>query len=110
MVPPESVAERERLMLMARKLYRFTTILAVPAVGLGLWIWLGWGLGSGSGWLHAKLVMVLLIIGYHHACGRILRKFDQQTMARSHVWFRWFNELPVLMLLVTVLLVVLKPF
>jgi putative membrane protein len=110
MVPPESVAERERLMLMARKLYRFTTILAVPAVGLGLWIWLGWGLGSGSGWLHAKLFMVLLIIGYHHVCGRILRKFDQQTMMRSHVWFRWFNELPVVMLLITVLLVVLKPF
>ena len=110
MVPPESVAERERLMLMARKLYRFTTILAVPAVGLGLWIWLGWGLGSGSGWLHAKLLMVLLIIGYHHACGRILHKFDQQAMARSHVWFRWFNELPVVMLLITVLLVVLKPF
>ena len=56
MVPPESVAERARLMLMARKLYRFSTILAFPAVGLGLWIWLGWGLGSGSGWLHAKLL------------------------------------------------------
>ena len=70
MVTPGSVAERERLLLMARKLLRFTTLLALPAVGLGLWLWLvdGIGRGPGNGWLHAKLLVVLLIIGYHHAC------------------------------------------
>jgi protoporphyrinogen IX oxidase len=77
MVPPESVAERERLLLMAGKLLRFTTVLAVPAVGFGLWLYLGYGigLGPGNGWMHAKLFVVLLAIGYHYSCGRILRKF-----------------------------------
>jgi uncharacterized membrane protein len=65
MVPPESVAERQRLLLMARKLMRFTHLLAVPALVLGLWLWLGYGigLGSGNGWMHAKLLVVLLILG-----------------------------------------------
>jgi putative membrane protein len=70
MVTPGSVAERERLVLMARKLLRFTTMLAVPALGLGLWLWLGYGIGRGpgNGWLHAKLAVVVLAVGYHHAC------------------------------------------
>jgi putative membrane protein len=112
MVPPESVAERERLLLMARKLMRFTTLLAVPAVALGLWLWLGYGigLGAGNGWMHAKLVVVALILGYHHACGVMLRKFQQGINRRGHVWYRWFNEAPVIMLVVVVLLVVIKPF
>ncbi len=112
MVAPESVAEYERLMLMARKLLRFTTILAVPAVLLGLWLWLGYGIGRGpgNGWLHAKLVVVALVLGYHHACGRVLRKFAARNNTRGHVWYRWFNEAPVLMLLAAVVLVVVKPF
>lgn len=112
MVPTESVAERERLLLMSRKLYRFMTILAVPALALGLVLWLhfGIGLGPGQGWMHAKLTIVLLLLGYHHACARILRKFEQGQMQRSHVWFRWFNEVPVLMMLAAVCLVVVKPF
>jgi protoporphyrinogen IX oxidase len=101
---------RARLLLMARKLYRFMTILAVPAIALGLWLWLGYGIGAATGWMHAKLAVVVLLLGYHHACGRLLRKFEAGGPARSHVWFRWFNEAPVLMLLITVLLVVLKPF
>lgn len=112
MVPPESQAERERLLLMARKLLRFTTLIAVPALGLGLWLWAGYGIGwgSGSGWMHAKLVVVVLTIGYHHSCSLVLRKFVAQRNTRSHVWYRWYNEAPVLMLLAAVLLVVLKPF
>jgi len=112
MVPPESVAERERLLLMARKLMRFTTLLAVPAVALGLWLWLYYriGYGPGNGWMHAKLVVVALILGYHHACGVMLRKFQQGINRRGHVWYRWFNEAPVIMLVVVVLLVVIKPF
>jgi len=112
MVPDGSDAERQRLLLMARKLYRFMTILAVPALVLGLWLWLIYGIGKGpgNGWMHAKLLVVLLLLGYHHSCGSILRKFEAGKMQRSHVWFRWFNEAPVLMMLVAVCLVVVKPF
>ena len=112
MVPPESVAERERLLLMAGKLFRFMTLLAVPALGLGLWLWLGYGIGwgPGNGWMHAKLFVVVLVIGYHHACAVLLRKLIAGSSRKSHVWFRWFNEAPVLMLLVAVVLVVVKPF
>ena len=97
-----------RLLLMARKLYRFMTLLAVPALVFGLWLWLGYGISGG--WLHAKLVLVVLLIGYHHACGSLLKKFEQKRNTRSHVWFRWFNEVPVLVLFATLILVVLKPF
>lgn len=112
MVDPGSVSERERLLLMARKLYRFMTILAVPALATGLWLWLvvGIGKGPGNGWMHAKLLVVVLLLGYHHACARILRQFEANTNRRSHVWFRWFNEAPVIMMIVAVLLVVVKPF
>lgn len=101
---------RSRLLLMARKLYRFMTILAVPALAFGLWLWLGYGVGARTGWMSAKLAVVVLLVGYHHACGRLLRKFEAGAAARSHVWFRWFNEAPVLLLLATVVLVVVKPF
>ncbi|HYD76231.1 CopD family protein [Ramlibacter sp.] len=110
MVAPGSVAERDRLLLMARKLLRFTTLLAVPAVGLGVWLWLGYGIGRGSGWMHAKLAVVVLTIGYHHACARLLRRFADDQNRRSHRWYRWFNEAPVLLLLAAVVLVVVKPF
>ena len=112
MVAPGSDAERARLLLMARKLYRFMTVIAVPALVFGVWLGVGYGIGwgPGNGWMHAKLGVVLLVMGYHHACGVILKKFEANAMARSHVWFRWFNEAPVLMLLAAVLLVVLKPF
>jgi len=112
MVPPESVAERERLLLMAGKLLRFSTMLAVPALAFGLWLWLGYGIGRGpgNGWMHAKLFVVLLVIGYHHASAAQLRRFRNGTATRSHVWYRWFNEVPVLLLLAAVVLVVVKPF
>jgi len=97
-----------RLLLMARRLYRFTTMLAVPALLLGLWLWLGFGIKGG--WLHAKLALVILAIGYHHACGAILKKFEAGVNKRSHTWFRWFNEVPVILLLLIVILVVVKPF
>ena len=111
MVAPGSSAERERLLLTARKLLRFSTILAFPAVALGLWLYLGYGIGlaPGSRWMHAKLVVVLLVIGYHHACARMLGKFVAGRNTRSHVWLRWFNEIPVLLLVAAVVLVVVKP-
>ena len=101
-------AALERLQGMARRLYRFTTILMVPALLLGLW--LAMMIGMKHGWLHAKLVLVILAIGYHHACGSILKKFERGVNTRSHTWFRWFNEVPVVLLLVIVILATVKPF
>ena len=105
-------AATARLLLMARKLYRFMTMLAVLALafGLTLWLYFGIGKGPGNGWLHAKLTLVVLLIGYHHACGSLLKKFERGENKRSHTWFRWFNEVPVLILLAIVILVVVKPF
>jgi len=112
MVQPGSVAERDRLLLMARKLLRFTTLLALPAIGLGLWLWLGYGIGMGpgNGWLHAKLAVVVLVVLYHWVCARLLRALTDNTDQHGHRWFRWFNELPVLLLIAAVVLVVVKPF
>jgi putative membrane protein len=110
MVPAGSAAEQTRLLLMARKLLRFTTLLALPALVLGVWLWFGYGIGRGQGWMHAKLLIVALALGYHHACSKLLRKFESGSMQRSHVWFRWFNEVPVLLLTAAVVLVVVKPF
>jgi len=112
MVDTASTAERDRLLLMARKLMRFMTLLAVPALALGLWLWLGYGigLGSGNGWMHAKLLIVVLLLGYHHACGRLLRQFENHRNTHSHVWYRWFNEIPVILMIIAVVLVVVKPF
>ena len=100
------------LLGMARRLYRFTNILAVPAVFLGLWLYVQYGIGRGpgSGWMHIKLALVVLVIGYHHSCGVLLRKFEQGLNRRSHVFYRWFNEVPVLMLVAVTALVVIKPF
>ena len=105
-------AAKARLLLMGRKLYRFMTMLAVLAVAFGLvmWLYFGIGQGPGNGWLHAKLFLVVLLIGYHHGCGVLLKKFERGENKRSHVWFRWFNEVPVLILLAIVILVVVKPF
>jgi putative membrane protein len=108
MVDASSSAERDRLLLMARKLYRFMGPLMILALGLGLWLWLGYGIGGG--WMHAKLALVIALIGYHHVCGAMIKRFERGENARSHVWYRWFNEVPVLILVAVVLLVVLKPF
>jgi protoporphyrinogen IX oxidase len=112
MVEPGSVAEQQRLLLMSRKLMRFMTLLAVPALGLGVWLWLGYGigLGTGSGWMHAKLLIVAVLLAYHHYCGQLLRDFEREQNKRSHVWYRWFNEIPVVLMIVAVVLVVVKPF
>jgi protoporphyrinogen IX oxidase len=107
-VPEGSVAERERLLGMGRRLYRFASLLMLPALALGLWLWLGYGVGGG--WLHAKLVLVLGAIGYHHACKSLLRAFEQRRNRRSERWFRVFNEASVLMFAAAVILVVVKPF
>jgi len=98
-----------RILGMADRLFRFMTILAVPAVLLGLMLWLYFGMGRGEVWMHAKLFFVILVIGYHHACWSLLKKFRAGINKRSGVWYRWFNEVPVLLLIVIVALVVIKP-
>jgi putative membrane protein len=110
MVAPDSHAERERLLLMARKLYRFANILMVVALALGLVLWLAYGVGKGSVWLHLKLLLVAGAIGYQHLCRRVMRDFEQMANRRSHRWFRVFNEVSVLLFAAIVVLVVVKPF
>lgn len=108
MVPADSVAERERLLLMAGKLYKFMTPLGILAVLLGLWLWFGFNFSGG--WLHAKTALVAVLLAYHWHCGRLLQAFREGRNTKSHVWFRFYNELPVVLLLVVLILVVLKPF
>ena len=108
MVPADSAAEHERLLLMARKLYKFVTPIGLLAVACGLWLWFGYGFSGG--WLHAKTGLVLLLLGYNFYCGRLLNDFAAGRNARSDVWYRFFNELPVFLLLAIVILAVVKPF
>lgn len=101
-------ATLERLKLMEHKLYRFMTPLGVLALASGFWLWLGFGFSGG--WIHAKLVLVAILTGYHLYCRKLLLDFKHDRNHHGHVWYRWFNELPVLILFAVVPLVVLKPF
>ena len=107
---PQDGDERRRLLAMARKLYRFVTPIGVLALLFGTWLWLGFGLGRGEAWMSAKLAVVAALVLYHASCGRLLAGFERGTVHRSHVWFRFFNEIPVLLLVAAVVLVVVKPF
>jgi protoporphyrinogen IX oxidase len=99
----------QRLLTMERKLFRFMTPIGILAVVLGLWLWFAYFPGAGA-WMHLKLLLVILLVGYHAYCGKLLHDFERGRNTRSHRWYRVFNELPVLLLLGSVLLVVLKPF
>lgn len=101
-------AVRERFKLMERKLYRFVTPIGALAVITGLWLWFGYGFSGG--WLHVKTALVTGLVVYHLYCGHLVRMFAADRNTRSHVWFRFFNEVPVLVLLAVVILVVVKPF
>lgn len=108
----DDAPSHERFCIMERKLYRgimHPSMVATVVFG-GLMLWQNPGLWQTGAWLHAKLTLVALLIGYHHACGRILRRFAAGDNQRGHVWFRWFNEVPVIFLLAIVILVVVKPF
>jgi putative membrane protein len=105
----EDAVSIERFKVMERKLYRgIMTPSAVIAVTLGLWLWLGFGFSGG--WLHAKLALVTVLLGYHGYCGKLLRDFRDDRNRHGHVFYRWFNEFPVLILVAVVILVVVKPF
>ena len=108
----EDAAGDERFKLMERKLYRFIAPWAALTVVLGVWMLLdyAWATYAASGWLHAKLMLVLVLIGYHLYCGKLVADFRAGRNRRSHIFYRWFNELPVLLLLGIVLLAVGRPF
>lgn len=97
-----------QLKLMEHRLYRFMLPLAVLAVSFGLWLWLGYGVSGG--WLHVKLLLVAVLVAYHLYCGKLVQDFKHDRNQRSHIWYRWFNELPVLLLVAIVILVEVKPF
>lgn len=103
---------RERFKVMERKLYRgIMTPSAIAVFVLGSWLlWLNWDFYRTQGWMHAKLALVVLLYGYHGLCGRFLRDFANDRNTRSHVFYRVFNELPVLVLVAVVILVVVRPF
>jgi len=105
----DDAATRTRLLTMARKLLRFTSGLAVLALAFGMWL-LSYGVGVGAGWMNAKLALVLAVLGYHAWCAVLYGRFMRAETTHSHVWFRWFNEIPVLLLTAIVILVVVKPF
>lgn len=105
----EDAPSRERFKIMERKLYYgIMAPGAIITVVLGLWLWLGYG--PWGYWVHAKFALVLVLIAYHLYCGRLLKAFAQDRNTKSHVWFRWFNEFPVLILFIAVWLVLFKPF
>ena len=112
MVNADSHAERERLLLMARKLYRFASVLMAVALASGLWLWLGWGadrLGVGH-WLTIKLLLVVAVVVYHFQCGVHMRRFERVANRHSHRWFRVFNEVAVMAFTAIVVLAVVRPF
>jgi putative membrane protein len=99
----------ERFKVMERKLFwGIMTPGGVLTAVTGTWLWLGWGFAGG--WLHAKLALVALLVVYHVWCGKLMIDFRNERSTKSHVWFRWFNELPTLILFGVVILVVVKPF
>ena len=99
----------ERFKVMERKLFwGIATPGGVLTIAFGLWLWLGWFQNAGA-WLHAKLALVAVLAGYHLWCGKLMLDFRAGRNTKSHVWLRWFNELPVAILLAIVLLVVFKP-
>lgn len=105
----EGAATRAQLLTMARKLLRFMTGLAVLALALGMWLF-SYGVGMGAAWMNAKLALVVALIAYHVWCAILYGRLVRGEATHSHVWFRWFNEAPVLLLIAIVILVVVKPF
>lgn len=108
----EDEISRERFCTMERKLYRGIMLPSMIAtLAFGIWlISLNPGYYFSQDWMHAKLALVVLLIAYHHICGAQLKRFARGENQRGHVFYRWFNEAPVLALLAIVILVVVKPF
>ena len=98
----------ERFKVMERKLfYGIMTPGGVVTIILGLWMWLGYGIGGT--WMHIKFSLVLALIAYHIYCGKLLRDFKYDRNTRSHIFYRWFNEFPVILMMAIIILVIVKP-
>jgi putative membrane protein len=107
----EDQATKERFKIMERKLYRFTTpSMALTLVFGTMLILANWNAYASVGWIYAKLILIVFLIIYHLWCGKIVKAFANDSDTKSHVWYRWFNEAPVLALFAIVILVVVKPF
>lgn len=102
----------ERFKLMERKLLIMTHLgMALTWIfGIAMLMTYAWAIYSSAGWLHAKLALLLLLTGYTIWCTRIVKTFRNDANTRSHTWYRWFNEIPVIFLIAIVLLAGLKPF
>ena len=98
----------DHLLLMAQKLFKFMTPLAAIAIALGVFMWLRYGFFGY--WLMTKITLVLVLVIYHAYCGKLLKNFRLGLNRHSHKWYRWFNEIPVVVMMAIVILVVLKPF
>ena len=105
----EDAPSRERFKVMERKLFfGIMTPGALLTIGFGLWLWLGYGFYGG--WLHAKLALVAILVIYHVYCGKLMLDFKRDRNRHGHVFYRWLNEIPVVILIAIVLLVELQPF
>lgn len=99
------------LNIMARKLYRFITPFMVLTIAFGIWLTTyNWDYYKSAGWFHTKVFLVLILVAYHFTCGYFQKQFAEGRCSRGHVFFRWFNEFPVLVLVGIVILAVIKPF
>jgi putative membrane protein len=108
----EDEAGNARFKMMERKLYYFTTPWMLLTLLFGFWMLYdyAWAAYGKMGWLHVKLLLIGLLVAYHLYCGRLVKQFARDQNLHSHVWYRWFNEVPVAILVAVVLLAVLKPF
>ena len=99
----------ERFKIMERKLFfGIMTPGALLTIVFGTWLWLDYGFSGG--WLHAKLALVAVLVAYHGYCGKLLVDFKHDRNRHGHVFYRWLNEFPVILLFAVVILVVVKPF
>lgn len=104
----EDTISKERFKVMERKLYNaIMTPSMVASIIFGAWLWIGWGFSGG--WLYAKLALVLALVAYHLWCGSTIKKFARDDIRHGHVFYRWLNEAPILLLVGIVILVVVKP-
>ncbi len=108
----ETDAEKARLTMMATKLYRFIMPWMLLTIAFGAWLMVdyAWAAYAQMLWLHLKLALVAVLVAYHFYCGKLVRDFAQNRNRRTHVWYRWFNEFPVLILFAVVILAIVKPF
>ncbi|TVP55202.1 MAG: protoporphyrinogen oxidase HemJ [Halomonadaceae bacterium] len=108
----EDTTGRERFKVMERKLYRgITNPAMVVTMIFGIWlILLNPGFYLSQGWMQAKLVLIAILVAYHLYCGHLLRQFRDDRNQRGHVFYRFFNEFPVLLLIGIIILAVVRPF